>query len=104
MTITVPIKQPRIIRPEIVECGDDISVELHDATRGVKTILRGIVGKRVVNGSTRYYMTKEGGTLFAFEPGRTPHYKITLYGRSEVVSDTLFELEVNTEVKERLAS
>lgn len=94
MTITKPIKQPRIIRPELVDIGDDISVELKTPVRGIKTVLRGIVGKRIDNGATRYYMTTEGGTLFAFDPGRTPKYTITLYGRATEVSETLFEMDI----------
>lgn len=103
MTLTVPIRRPRIIRPEIVEMGDDISVENVKEERGIRTTVRGIVGKVHTSGQTRYYMTAEGATLFAFEVGRTPAYSITLYGRAEFVSESLFEIGSLNSIKERIA-
>lgn len=103
MTLTVPIRRPRIIRPEIVEIGDDISVENIKADKGTRTTVRGIVGEVVINGQTRFYITAEGGTLFAFEIGRTLQATITLYGRAEFVSESLFEIGSLNSVKERIA-
>lgn len=104
MTLTVPIKRPRIIRPEIIEIGDDIAVENVKPDKGVRTTVRGIVGKVAKTGQTRYYMTVEGATLFAFEIGRTPTATITLYGRAEFVSESLFEIGTLQGVKERLSA
>lgn len=97
---TIPIKHPRRIDPSLVEIGDDISVE-HKPDRGVTTILRGIVGKRVDNGQTRYLMTVEGATLIAWEPNRLNGYKVTLFGRDEPVQETLFD--VRQMVEQRIA-
>lgn len=104
MTLTVPIKRPRIIRPEIIEIGDDISVENVKEDRGIRTTVRGIVGKVAKSGQTRYFMTSEGATLFAFEIGRTPSGIITLYGRAEFVSESLFEIGTFQSVKERMSA
>jgi hypothetical protein len=104
MTLTVPIKRPRIIRPEIIEIGDDIAVENVKPDKGIRTTVRGVVGKVIKTGQTRYYMTVEGATLFAFEIGRTPTATITLYGRAEFVSESLFEIGTLQGVKERLSA
>lgn len=96
-----PIKQPRRIDPSLVEVGDDISVE-HPMTKGIITILRGVVHHRSEGGSTRYYHTEEGATLFAYDPTRTNKVKIVLYGRDEMPQSTLFETA--EELKERIAS
>ena len=102
MTLTVPIRRPRIIMPELVEIGDDISVEIKKPNRGIITTKRGIVGKRIYSGKARFYTTDEGATLFSFEPG-TPHgLLITLYGRAENVSETLFEVDAD-ETRKRIA-
>lgn len=95
-----PIKQPRRIDPSLVEVGDDISVELpHD--RGITTSLRGIIFKRVDSGSTRYYMTKEGATLFAYDPTKVNKIKLTLFARDDMPQSTMFDMP---EIEERLAS
>jgi hypothetical protein len=104
MTLTVPIKRPRIIRPEIIEIGDDIAVENVKLDKGIRTTVRGIVGKVAKAGQTRYYMTAEGATLFAFEIGRTPSATITLYGRAEFVSESLFEIGSFQSVMERISA
>lgn len=95
-----PIKQPRRIDPSLVEIGDDISVE-HKEDRGITTTLRGIVAKRVESGSTRYYLTKEGATLMAWQPGKSNKFKITLFARDDVPQSSLFDLP--DELTERLA-
>lgn len=104
MTLTVPIKRPRIVRPEIIEIGDDISVENVRADKGIRTTVRGIVGKVAKSGQTRFFMTAEGATLFAFEIGRTPQATITLYGRAEFVSESLFEIGSFQSVKDRISA
>lgn len=102
MTITVPIRRPRFIMPELVEIGDDISVEIVKANRGIISTKRGIVSKRVYSGKGRYYVTSEGATIFSFEPGKPTGIKITLYGRAESVSESLFEIDAD-ETRERIA-
>jgi hypothetical protein len=97
---TFAIKQPRRIDPSLVEIGDDISITLKPE-RGITTTLRGIVGKRIDVGATRYMMTDEGATLFAWEAKRTVGLTITLYGRSDCPQTSLFELE--PEVEKRIA-
>lgn len=96
-----PIKQPRRIDPSLVEIGDDVSIE-HPASRGVTTILRGIVHHRSESGSTRYYHTVEGATLFAYDPTKVNKIKIILYARDDVPQTTLFELP--SELEQRFAS
>lgn len=88
---TKPIGQPRFIDPALVEIGDDISVESRPV-RGAKVTTRGIVGKRVDGGETRYMMTAEGYTLFAWEPHGNAGIKITLYGREEKPQESIFDL------------
>lgn len=102
MTITVPIRRPRMISPDLIEIGDDISVEIIKPDRGITTTKRGIVGKRIYSGKSRYYSTIEGATLFSYEPGRVHGLKITLYGRAEQVQETLFEID-NSQLRERIA-
>lgn len=102
MTITIPIKSPRTIDPSLIEQGDDISVEIIKPNRGIKTTKRGIVAKKIYSGKSQFYLTAEGATLFSFEPGRSHGLKIMLYGRAEVVSDTLFDIEMPT-VRARIA-
>lgn len=97
---TIPITQPRRIDPSLVEVGDDISVE-HKPDRGVTTTLRGIVGKRVDSGQTRYLMTTDGATILAWEPGRLNRYKVTLFGREEMPQEVLFD--VRQLVEQRIA-
>lgn len=102
MTITVPIRRPRFIAPELVEIGDDVEVEIVKANRGIKTKKRGIVGKRVYSGKARFYTTEEGATIFSFEPGKPTGIKIMLYGRAEHVEESLFDMG-NDEIRERIA-
>jgi hypothetical protein len=97
---TFAIKQPRRIDPSLVEIGDDISIT-RKPERGVTTTLRGIVGKRIDVGATRYMMTDEGATLFAWEAMQTVGLTITLYGREEKPQSTLFELD--PEIERRIA-
>lgn len=97
---TVPIKQPRRIDPSLVEIGDDVSVE-YKMENGIIKTLRGIVGKRVDTGKTRYLLTKEGATLYSWSPERKAQITITLYGRAEQPQTTLFEID---EIRERIAS
>ena len=85
---TIPVRQPRYIDPSVIEIGDDVAVE-HTASKGVVTTVRGIVAKRIDSGSTRYYVTAEGGTLFSWEPGKRNGIKVTLFGRSEQPQETL---------------
>lgn len=97
---TRPIKQPRRIDPSLVEIGDDIAVE-HPEKRGIVTINRGIVASRMESGSTRYYLTKDGATLMAWDAKGINKIKVILYGRDEVPQTTLFELP--GEVEKRIA-
>jgi hypothetical protein len=100
---TIPIKQPRRIDPSLVEIGDDISVTFKK-DRGLTTTNRGIVGKRMDSGSTRYLLTEEGATLLAWEPSRTKLVEVTLYGREEVPQSTLFDIAEGIDlVKQRIA-
>lgn len=96
-------RQPQSIDPAVIEIGDDISVEL-PADRGVTTSLRGVVGKRVDHGSTRYLMTAEGATLLAWEAKRrNKGPKVTIYGREEHPQATLFDAPIDDEIRDRLA-
>lgn len=98
---TLPIKQPRRIDPSLIEIGDDILIE-HKTERGIATMLRGIVGKRVDSGKTRYLMTNEGATLLAWEPGKINKYKVILFGRDATPQATLFD--DMAELSDRIAS
>lgn len=102
MTLTVPIGKPRHISPELVEIGDDVSVEITKPDKGIRTTTRGVVAKRHVHGAMRYFTTLEGGTIFSYEPGKRHGLVITLYGRAEVVQDMLFDNL--TEIKDRLSA
>lgn len=88
--------------PELVEVGDDISVEIVKPNRGIVTTKRGIIGKMMYSGKSRFYVTSEGATIFSFEPGKAHGLKITLYGRAEVIQDSLFELD-SEETRKRIA-
>lgn len=102
MTLTTPIRQPRLIDPSLIEVGDDISVTMKP-NKGIISTKRGIVAKKVYSGKSQFYMTEEGSTIFAFEPGRSHGLTIMLYGRAQVVSETLFEVDNLADVKMRLA-
>jgi hypothetical protein len=83
------IGQPRFIDPSLVETGDEISVE-HTVNKGVTTTVRGIVAERLEQGSMRRFITSEGGTLMAWEPGRIAKIRVTLYAREEPENATIF--------------
>lgn len=92
---------PQPINPAVIEIGDDISVELPE-DRGVTTTIRGIVGKRIDSGATRYLMTAEGATLLAWEAKRrNKQPKVVIYGREEHPQATLFEADID-ELRDRL--
>lgn len=93
---------PRRIQPELVEIGDDIEVTLKP-DKGVTTTVRGIVGKRMDSGKTRYYMTVEGSTLLAWEPNTTKISRVTIHSRLIKSDETLFESDLMTELKKRIA-
>ena len=93
-------KYPHAIKPELIEIGDDIEVTLPKVD-GVTHTLRGIVGKRMDNGSARYLMTQEGYTLLAWEPKRSG-VKVTIHSRKPVESTKLFEPDFINEVRNRL--
>lgn len=82
--------KPRLIAPELVEIGDEVSVS-YEESNGITKTLRGIIAKQVVTGRSRFLMTKEGGTIFSWEPGRRNKVKVTLYSREMVAGQTLFE-------------
>lgn len=95
---------PKLIKPELIEIGDEISVEL-PAVDGVIHTLRGKVGKREDHGSVRYISTAEGYVMLAWEPGKS-NVKITLHSRTPINGQTLFEIGENwdqfySNVKER---
>ena len=83
------IGQPRFIDPSLVEVGDEISVE-HVENKGVTTTVKGVVFERLEQGSMRRFITSEGGTLMAFEPGRISKFRVTLYAREEPENATIF--------------
>lgn len=93
---------PRRILPELVEIGDDIEVTLKP-DHGVTTTVRGIVGKRMDTGKTRYYMTEEGSTLLAWEPHTTKISRVVIHSRLIKQNETLFESDLMTELKKRIA-
>jgi hypothetical protein len=97
---TKPIKTPRPIAPELVDIGDDISTEFKSA--GVSMIQRGIVDRIHRNAGCNTYYTKDNGVIMRHYPGKRFDKKITLYGRSDVESSTLFSLD-NDEVRTRIA-
>lgn len=97
---TLAIGQPRLIDPSLVEKGDDISVE-YVRDKGIITTLRGIVGKRVDSGKSRYLLTTEGATLLSWSPDRKSRIKVTLFGRAELAHPTMFDLP--EELAERMA-
>lgn len=99
--VTYAIKQPRRIDPSLIEIGDDIFVEFPKG-RGIVTSNRGIVGKIVKSGSARFLCTVEGATIMSWTPGSVNKVKVTLYGRAEKVTDTLFD-DMES-IKERIAS
>jgi hypothetical protein len=97
------IGQPRFIDPSLVEEGDEISVE-HKEDRGITTILKGVVAKRIDTGTVRRFTTSENATLFAYEPGKPVKIRITLYAREEPEHAGLFDLEeAMTNIRKRIA-
>lgn len=89
----IPQNYPKLIKPELIEIGDDITVEL-PAVDGVVHSLRGKVGQREDHGSVRYISTAEGYVMLAWEPGKS-NVKITLHGRTPINGQTLFEVADN---------
>lgn len=97
------IGQPRFIDPSLVEEGDEISVE-HKEDKGITTILKGVVAKRIDTGAVRRYTTSENATLFAYEPGKPVRVRITLFAREEPTNAGLFDIEESiNEVRKRIA-
>lgn len=95
-------KIPQIIKPELIQIGDDISVT-HKAVDGVTTIVRGIVSTRQDLGSVRNLSTAEGGTLLAWEPGVNTGVQILLHGRIDTsFQGALFELDELNGVRARV--
>lgn len=92
---------PRRISPELIELGDDIEVTMK-ADRGITTTLRGIVGKRIDSGATRYLLTEEGATLLAWEPNTTKIVRCILHSRLIKPNETLFSDSLD-EIRERIA-
>lgn len=77
---------PRVIKPELIELGDTISV-VHPRDQGIVCILEGVVHERKDSGNVRYLITKEGATLLAWTPGR--NVKVTLLSRPEFKQESL---------------
>lgn len=96
---TIPIKTPREIAPELVDIGDDISTEFKSA--GVKMIQRGIVHRIHRNAGCNTYYTKEDGVIMRHYPGKRFDKKITIYGRGELESASIFNLD-NDEIRQRI--
>lgn len=89
---------PREVAPVNVEVGDKIRVTLKPS-RGVRTILEGVVDRRVDHGDVRTLYTKEGGALLAWTPGRTG-VTVTLLDRPPAEQPTLFDIG---DVRDRVA-
>ena len=88
---------PRRIDPALVEIGDKITV-VRSLGNGIMQTLTGTVVERIDNGATRTYRTREGGVLFAWEPGR-PKPALTLLVRASASQTPLWE----DEIRERIA-
>jgi hypothetical protein len=77
-------------KPELVEIGDKVSVELPDKL-GISTTKIGVVHRRIDNGDNREYYTDKGGFLFRWNPKRSFGYKITILGSTPVAGISLFD-------------
>lgn len=93
--MTLPL--PRNIAPENIEIGDTIRV-VFKVNKGVVMTHEGTVSERKDQGSVRTLYTDEGGTLFAWEPGRH-NLTVTLLNRPPMSQATLPGLD---EIRDRI--
>lgn len=94
---------PRQIKPELVEIGDTIEVELAKLA-GMVIIRKGVVSAFGKNGNVRQLLTSEGGILCAWEPGKPSRVTVTLIKRAPVVQQPLFDFtQAMDAVRERIA-
>lgn len=84
---------PRMVKAELVEIGDLVSVEV-STKQGVSHYRRGRVAERVDHGDVRQMRTAEGGILFAWTPGKNTGITITLIERQPAAQTSLFDDEL----------
>lgn len=82
---------PRLIKPELIEAGDTITVT-YPEDHGVQVTKTGIVAYVAPHAGMRHVITQEGGVLAVWAPGISDKLKFTLNKRPAMEQTPMFDL------------
>jgi hypothetical protein len=92
-----------VIKPELIEVGDKISVR-HKENQGVTLTTEGVVHEIQVSGNIHYLRTEKGATIVAWAVGQPTGVVITLLSRPEHKQTSIEAVDsfIDKEMRERI--